>query len=167
MGDKCCWDWGRRMWLRWYRFSIFYWQSIYILSINTSTTLPTTISPVCGWYLFLIALTIMSLLVISTVPKSELYILFSTLYVPWPLVLESKCTSCIPTREWLDHRGWRCWEGLDRWCNEKCLSFGWFCPGWKSTLSWVYWRRIYLLLYCCNYNFVMSELFIYLQKYIK
>lgn len=48
----------------------------------TQMTLPTTMSPVWGWYRFLMALTMMSLLVISTVPRSELQILLSTLYVP-------------------------------------------------------------------------------------
>jgi hypothetical protein len=38
---------------------------------STSCTLPTTISPICGTYLFLSGLTMISLLVVSTVPITE------------------------------------------------------------------------------------------------
>ncbi len=56
--------------------------------MNTSCTLPTTMSPTWGLYLAFKGLTMINLFVISTVPRTDAWILLSTRYVPWPLSLQ-------------------------------------------------------------------------------
>jgi hypothetical protein len=75
-------------------------MSIFHLLFAIYTTLPTTMSPICGVYLLLRGLTIISLLVISTVPISEAYMTPLARYVPWPLGKKINTSYSLLMRQW-------------------------------------------------------------------
>lgn len=84
----------------------------------TSCTRPTTMSPTWGLYFALRGLTIMSLFVISTVPRTDAWILLSMRYVPWPL------NGGVGTSWSLLRRWW----GLRGRPGSSCLRQS--CSGW-------------------------------------